>query len=164
MEEKEIIEKLEGNKKFPKEVKNEILTQLFQCAICAIIVYVYFIFLRLGEKNINQKIYITDLKVFATSFAILSVVFFENAYKYKNNKKMVVGIEILVLAIITLVIQYIVLYLTSKYIILIPAVAIIYNVYFILKALVICHSIRMEYKESLSDIKEIIKVQPKHFK
>lgn len=164
MEEKEIIERLEENKKFPKEIKNEIMTQLFQCTICAIIVYVYFIFLRLGEKNIHKNIYLTDLKVFATSFAILSVVFFENAYKYKDSKKMVIGIEILVLAIITLIIQYIVLYLTSKYIIIIPVVAIIYNVYFILKALLICHNIKIKYKSSLSDIKEIVKTQPKHLK
>ncbi len=161
MEEKEIIKQMEEKKKLPKEVKNKIMTEIFGCAISAIIVYVYFIFLKLGIKNIHQDIYLTDLKVFEISLAVISIMMFENAYNNKNSKSMYRGIEILLLAIITMLLQYIILYLTPKYRIIIPIFAIIYNIYYVLKALVIVHRIKSEYRSSLSDIKEIVKNKKK---
>ena len=161
MEEKEIIKQMEEKRKLPKEIKNKIISEFGECALSAIIVYVYFIFLNLGVKNIHQNIYITDLKVFSVSLAVIAVVFFENAYNKKSSKNLYRGIEILVLAIITLLLEYVVLYLTPKYRIIIPIFAILYNIYFVFKALLTMHKIKNDYKKSQSDIKEIVKEKRK---
>lgn len=161
MEEKEIIKQMEEKRKLPDEIKSKIINEICNCVISSILVYVYFIFLKLGMKNIHKTIYITDLRVFGVSFAILSVVLFENSYNRKSVKKLCTGIEILILAIITMVLQYFVLYLTPKYSIIIPIFAIIYNVYFILKAFVMTQKIKIDYKRNLSDIKEIVKNKEK---
>ncbi len=161
MEEIEIIKQMEEKRKLPKEVKSKIMSQICDCAVSAIIVYVYFIFLKLGIKNIHQDIYLTDLKVFGMSLAVLAVIFFENAYNHKNSKNIWRGIEILVLAIITMLLQYFVLYLTPNFRIMIPIFAIMYNIYFVFKALMIMYKIKSEYKSNLSDIKEIVKTKKK---
>ena len=162
MEEKEIIKQMEEKRKLPDEIKNKMMNEISNCVISSILVYVYFIFLKLGMKNIHKDIYITDLRVFGVSFAILSVIFFENSYNHKSVKKLCAGIEILILAIITMILQYFVLYLTPKYSIIVPIFAIIYNVYFVLKALVMVQKTKKDYKKDLSDIKEIVKNKEKN--
>ena len=157
MEEKEIIKQLEEKKKLPKEIKDKILNQTCDCIISAIIVYVYFIFLKLGAKNIHQNIYLVDLKVFSMSLAILSIIFFEHAYNKKSAKSLYRGIEVLGIAIITLLLQYFIVYLTPNYRIMIPVFAILYNIYFIIKALIIIYKMKSEYTKKLSDVKEIVK-------
>lgn len=157
MEEKEILKQIQQKRKIPIEIKNKIMSQICECVVSAIIVYVYFIFLNLGMKNIHKDIYITDLKVFGMSFAILAVIFFEKAYNNKDGKILCRGIEILIIAIITMLIQYLASYLTPSYTIIIPIFAIVYNVYFVLKSLVMIHKTKKDYKRNLNDIKEITK-------
>lgn len=157
MEESEIINQIKEKRKIPEEIKNTIMNKIAENAISVIIVYVYFIFLALGARNIHKDIYVTDLRVFSVSFAVLAVVFLEKGYGNRNNKKICTGIEILVVAIVTMFLQYCTLYLSSKYRIIIPIFAILYNIYFFLKTLIITRKIKSEYKRNSNDIKEIIK-------
>ena len=127
-----------------------------KCILSAIIVYAYFIFLNLGIRNIHQNILLTDLKVFSVSLAIVAVMLLEFAYRKKETKNLYRGIEVLVLAIITMLLQYIILYLTPKYRIIVPIFAVIYNIYFVLKALFLLYKTKSSYIKNLSDIKDII--------
>lgn len=156
MEEKEIIEQMEQKRKIPLEVKNEIMSKVWECTLSAIIVYAYFIFVNLGIRNIHQDVLLTDLKVFSVSLAVIAVMLLEKAYSKKETINLYRGIEILLLAIITMLLQYIVLYLTPKYRIMVPIFAVIYNVYFILKALFLIYKTKSNHMKNLSDIKEII--------
>ncbi len=156
MEEKEIIKEMEEKRKIPFEVKNEIMNKIWECILSAIIVYAYFIFLNLGIRNIHQNILLTDLKVFSVSLAIVAVMLLEFAYRKKETKNLYRGIEVLVLAIITMLLQYIILYLTPKYRIIVPIFAVIYNIYFVLKALFLLYKTKSSYIKNLSDIKDII--------
>lgn len=157
MEESEIINQIKAKKKFPEDIKNKIITQIVESVVSSIIVYAYFIFLELGAKNIHNNIYVTDLKVFAVSFAILAVVFLEKGYSSKNSKKICMSIEILIVAILTMLLQYCAMYLTPRYRILIPIFAILYNIYFFFKTLAMIKKIKSEYKRNSNDIKEIVK-------
>ena len=139
-----------------EEVKNEIMNKIWECILSAIIVYAYFIFLNLGIRNIHQNILLTDLKVFSVSLAIVAVMLLEFAYRKKETKNLYRGIEVLVLAIITMLLQYIILYLTPKYRIIVPIFAVIYNIYFVLKALFLLYKTKSSYIKNLSDIKDII--------
>ena len=160
--EEEIIEKIKSSKKIPKELKKKMLSVIGDCAISAIITYAYFIFLTLGVKNIHETIYLTDLKVFAVSLGIITVIFFEMAYKKKSRKNIYRGIETLIMAILTLFVQYIILYLTPNYRILIPILGVAYNVYYIFKASAMCINIKKAYKKEQNDIKEIVKKEKKN--
>lgn len=156
MEEKEIIEQMEAKRRVPLETKNEVMNQIWECVFSAIIVYAYFIFVNLGIKNIHQNVLIVDLKVFSVSFAVVAVMLLESAYSKKETKNLCRGIEFLGLAIITMLLQYMVLYLTPNYRIIVPIFAVIYNVYFVLKAFFLMYKIKRNYMKNLSDIKEII--------
>lgn len=156
MEEKEIIKQIEEKRKIPSEVKNEIVNKICDCAFSSIIVYAYFIFVNLGIRNIHQDILVTDLKVFSVSLAIIAIMFLEIAYRKKETKDLYRGIEFLGLALITMLIQYFVIYLTPKYRIMVPIFGVIYNVYFVLKALLLIYKMKSNYMKKLSDIKEII--------
>ncbi len=157
MEESEIINQIKEKKKFPEDVKSKIISQIVESTVSSIIVYAYFIFLELGAKNIHNNIYVTDLKVFSVSFAVLAIVFLEKGYSNKNNKKICMGIEILIVAIITMLLEYCALYFLPKYRLAIPIFAIVYNIYFFLKALIGIRKIKNEYKRNSNDIKEIVK-------
>lgn len=156
MEENEIIKQIKEKKRFPEDVRSKIMNQIVEGVVSAIIVYIYFIFLELGARNIHNNIFVTDLKVFGVSFAVLAVVLIEKGYN-KDLKKMIMGIEILIVAMLTMLLQYCALYLTPKYRIMIPIFAILYNIYFILKALISINKIKNVHKRNLNDIKEIIK-------
>lgn len=156
MEENEIIKQIKEKRKFPEDVKNKIMSQIAKSVISAIIVYIYFIFLELGARNIHNNIFVTDLKVFGVSFAVLAVVLLEKGYNNDLNK-IVMGIEILVVAIFTMLLQYCAMYLDTRYRIMIPIFAILYNIYFVLKALIRINKIKNEHKRNLNDIKEIVK-------
>lgn len=156
MEEKEIIKQIEEKRKIPSEVKNEIVNKICDCAFSSIIVYAYFIFVNLGIRNIHQDILVTDLKVFSVSLAIIAIMFLEIAYRKNETKDLYRGIEFLGLALITMLIQYFVIYLTPKYRIMVPIFGVIYNVYFVLKALLLIYKMKSNYMKKLSDIKEII--------
>ncbi len=156
MEEKEIIRQMEEKRKIPLEVKNEIMNKICDCVLSAIIVYTYFIFLNLGIRNIHQDVLVMDLKVFSVSLAVIAIMLLEIAYSKKETKNLYRGIEILGLAIITMLLQYFVLYLTPKYRIMVPIFAVIYNVYFVLKALFLIYKTKSNYMKNLSDIKQII--------
>lgn len=156
MEEREIIKQMEEKRKIPLEVKNEIMSKIWECVLSAIIVYTYFIFVNLGIRNIHQDILLTDLKVFSVSLAVVAVMMLETAYRKKEIKNLYRGIEVLGLAIITMLLQYIILYLTPKYRIMVPIFAVIYNVYFVLKALFLIYKTKSNYMKNLSDIKEIV--------
>lgn len=157
MEENEIIKQIKEKKRFPEDVRSKIMNQIVEGVVSAIIVYTYFIFLELGARNIHNNIFVTDLKVFSVSFAILAVVFLEKGYSNKNSKKICIGIEILIVAILTMLLQYCALYFSTRYRIIIPIFAILYNIYFFLKALIMIRKIKSEYKRNSNDIKEIIK-------
>lgn len=156
MEEKEIIKKIEENRKIPEEVKNKIRAQICDCVLSSIIVYTYFIFLKLGMRNIHEAIYLKDLKVFSVSFAVLAIVFLEKSYYGKNRTNLYRGIEILIIAVITMLLQYVLLYLPPKYRIITPMFAVMYNVYYVLKALVMIRKTKRDYVRKSNDIKEII--------
>lgn len=157
MEENEIIKQIKEKKRFPEDVKNKMMNQIVECVLSAIIVYAYFIFLELGARNIHNNIYVTDLKVFSVSFAVLAVVFLEKGYSDKNSKKLFMGIEILIIAILTMLLEYCALYFSARYRIMIPIFAILYNIYFILKALIGISKIKNEHRKNSNDIKEIVK-------
>lgn len=167
-EKKEIIDKIdktfEVKQKIPKEEKEKIYKRIFQDILVALGIVVYYIFLNLGYINIEESIFLTDLKVFSISILLISIVFFEYSYKKDNGKTAIYGIEILVLAITTLASIYILDIWKEEFSIFIAIFSGVFCIYYFIKTYYIYKKMKKDYYKSLSDIKEIIKKEKRHGK
>ena len=152
--EEEIIQK---KKKIPKDVLNDINKEIFKIILVAIIVMIYFIFINLGYMNIEGNSYLTDLKVFSITSILLCITLFEKSYKEENGKVCIFGIEVLVIAIYTLLSIYIYIMQNSKFITITSLISLVFTIYYITKSIMIYKKMKKEYLKSLSDIGEIVK-------
>lgn len=84
-EENDIVKAITQEKQEKKKMSGEILNQtnkkIFTNILIAIAVMVFFCFVNLGFKNIQEDIFLTDLKVFSMSILILTITLFEISYK-----------------------------------------------------------------------------------
>lgn len=161
-EEQDNIQKIEevikNNKKIVNEYTKKINKKVFENIIIAIIFVLYFYFIYLGSQNIESKIYITDLKVFSLGLLTIAIIIFEYSYKKDNGSLSIHGIEVLILAIITLFLVYIYsLYINRTYILIIVSMSIASLIYFLIKSIVVYRKMKKVYYKSKDDIKEIIK-------
>ena len=155
MENSELIEEIESSRKIPKEVKEKINTKIFKNLIAAVVVMAYLLLINFTyHKSSNFE---ELVKYYSCVISIVSVVFFEIAYNKKNVFYCIIGIELLSCGILSIYIPYIYLHTNTKFrtvVMMLPAILVVY--YFI-KALIISKKEKIEYKESLSDIKDILK-------
>lgn len=160
-EKKEIIQKIdetfEVKQKMPKEQKEKIYKRIFQEMLLACGIILYFIFLGLGFQNIEEATFLTDLKVFSIGVLIGAIVLFEYSYKKDDGKVAIYGIEVLVVAILTLASIYILDISKEKFQMILSIFSITVALYYLGKGIVIYQRMKKEYYKSLSDIKEIIK-------
>ena len=90
--------KIKNNSKTQK-VKKDVLRNI----LIAVVITVYFVFINLGVTTIPVTEYILDLKTFSIFAIIISIIIFERAYKKDANYLAIHGIEMVVVAIATLV-------------------------------------------------------------
>ena len=117
---------------------------------------IYFIFLNLGCLNITPESFLVDLKVFSLSLIAVTIMIFENAYNKDSGKIALIGIEFFGVSIITLIAIYVYILHRESFMILTNFVIMLIDLYYIIKATVINIRGKREYKNSISDIKEII--------
>ena len=154
-------EQIKEKKKLPKEIKEKINQSVFVNLAIGIMVILYFIFVNLGYYNIAKEIFIVDIKVFSMCLIIMTVILFEKAYTKGNSQLGIYGIEMLVVALVTLFMQYIYFYEDDTFIKLYMQIPLAFAMYYVIKATIITVKIQKKYYSSLSDIKEIIKKEEK---
>ena len=71
--------------------------------LIGIFVILYFVSLGVGFINIESVAYVTDLKVFSIAILAIAIILFEYSYNKDSGKFAIIGIEMLFVAIITLV-------------------------------------------------------------
>lgn len=158
---KEMQEKLEEKIKLPREIKEKQNKIAMENFFYAIFMSVYFLFLNMGFHNIVKHIFVVDTQVFSGVALVTAIILFEKAFKKENGNIAIHGIEILVLAIITLFIPFI-YYMNMDFTGLIMVILIAgFNLYYLTKVVVISLKIQSEYRTSLSDVKKIIKKEKK---
>ena len=160
---KENIEKLtkviEGKKKLPKKVKDNIASKAFENLLFFAIITIYLGALNLGIANIPTENYLVDLKVFSIILLIISIIFFELGYKRDKSTYWLHGIEILAIAVFTLYFIYLYyIFYNSNVLgsIIFSAIA-LYLIYYVAKILIMRKKIIKAYNKSLIDIGEIVK-------
>ena len=157
-----IEEEINEKRKMPKEVKESLRKEIFtNIIICACLV-AYFLFLFLGSVDKTKAVRVIDLKIFSIIYLATSIILFEIAYKKDSGKIAIHGVEILLVAIMTLFLPYIIFELDSKYQKIYYFVGEYIAVYYVIKCIFI--AIIRKYSKDVSDIKEIIKKEKRIIK
>ena len=159
-----IEEEINEKRKMPKEVKESLRKEIFtNIIICACLV-AYFLFLFLGSVDKTKAVRVIDLKIFSTIYLATSIILFEVAYKKDSGKIAIHGIEILLVAIMTLFLPYIIFELDSKYQKIYYFVGEYIAAYYVIKCICIAIIRKRKYSKDVSDIKEIIKKEKRIIK
>ena len=154
----ENFEKLiEEKKKIPKNVTEKINSKAFENIAFAAIIIVYLAALYFGMINIPTDVYITILKILSIILLITTIITYEIGYKKDNGEVWLHGVEIMIIAIFTLYLIYLYSIYYTTFLALIISASIIYLIYYAIKIVVIQRRIEKEYKNSLTDIGEIVK-------
>ena len=137
-----IEEEIKKQTTIPQERKNKISRRIFKNLLIAIAIVVYFIFINMGYKKLDLSTYLTDLKVFSGITLGIAIVLFEIAYKNDRDETALNGIEILVLAIFTLLTLFILDRNEKKYTYIINIISMLFAIYYVGKSIVIYCKIR----------------------
>ena len=129
-----------------EEIKKHFKINLFSCLIGAIIVLLYFVVLNAVNVLENFDLYV---KISYIMLIIISIVMFELAYKKDKKHFIVSGIEIIILAIHTLLIERTQVSIIST--------SYIWPTYYCLKAVIIYTQENRKKLKHISDIAEIVK-------
>lgn len=158
-EQKEIEEavgkELKSKKKLPAEELKKINKRVFQNVFLAIVIMFYLDFIILGFVNIENSVFITDLKVFGMALLLVTIGIFEYAYKKDSGKHIIHGIEILLLALITILLIYVNLMWSNKFIYITAFVSYAFAIHYVAKSIIIYKKMKKEY--FLEEMKKIIK-------
>ena len=160
IEEKEIREigkiiKNEIKKKMPEEVVNKVVNQVFKNIGILILIIVYFVFLCLGFKNIENNILVTDLKVFSISILFIAIFLFEKSYKKEDRKIAIFGIETLFIAFSTMVLLYIDIINSKIYLNSVLIMTVTFMVYYLIKSLIIYLITKRKYNKENNELNSI---------
>lgn len=156
IDEKQIAEQIETAKKMPRDEKKKIYKKVFSNILLGIIVTLYFIGIGVGFLNIEGPTFITDLKVFSLAILAISIILFEYAYGKDDDNTALYGIEMLFVAIMSLVLLYTCILHQDKFIAATNIVACIGVLYYLVKSISIYIREKLKWKKTISDVKEIV--------
>lgn len=151
-----MLQTISNNKKIPKNILQQIYHIVFSNLIMAIIIMAYLFFIILGSLNIEKDLYEIDLKVFTGLLFLATIILMEIAYKKKNKKIAVNGIEILCLSILNLFFLYFYTIFNNQYKNIIGAISLSFGLYYMIKSIVIFIIMRNNYLRTMSDVFEIL--------
>lgn len=120
----------------------------------------YFFILGFAYQKMNIDRLIGDIEVFSGMFLFLGLIMLEKAYKDDNGKTAISGIELLVLAMHSLSIKHVITFFKYDFIKYLEISAIVFSIYYALKAIIIFTIEKKNTLKQLSDISEIVKEEP----
>ena len=140
-----------------KEIGEKTIKDIYINIVKAIVIIFYFLVINLIYENVDINILNTGIQCFSILILFGAIYFFEKAYKKDDFNLTIEGIELLILAILSLTIEH----NTTKYDFefkpYVLTISYIFASYFVLKGLVIYTKEKKKYVDSLSDVREIVK-------
>lgn len=152
-----VNEERKANKRLTKEQKQMMQKNAFHNCLAAVGMVAYFVLLALAYKRMETDVFSLDLKVFSGIFLVTVIILFEVAYKKDSGKIAMHAIELLAVAIITLLLTHIYELANGQFetITLILAGSAI--VYYCIKCLIM---VLMQMRKSkLQEVKEDINIE-----
>ena len=155
--EQELSQGIKEKKKLPEEQLNKLNNRIFKNMLLAIAIIVYLLLLNIGSLNIETPTYIMDLKVFSLLLIATTIIIFEISYKKDSGILCIYGIEILVLAILTLGLPTLYIIQKENYGFIITGAILTFTLYYMIKSYLIYRKQKKVHVKKVSDINEIIK-------
>jgi len=151
----EIVEKeRKANKRLTEPQKEELKKSAFSNCLAAIVMVFYFVLLTLAYEKMQKDVFMLDLKVFSGTFLATAILLFENAYKKDSGKRAIHAIELLAVAIVTLLLTHIYEIANGQFKMITLFLAGSSIVYYCIKCLIMV--IRQIRKSKLQDVKNLL--------
>ena len=144
-----------AKKVIPKEEQDKMNVEVFKNIAIAIVMVVFLNFIILGFINIENSVFLVDLKVFAVSILAIAIGVFEYAYKKDSGKIAIYGIETLILAFAMLAFIYLDIMCHSNFVIITVVITYTIAIYYTVKSIIIYQKMKKQYY--INSMKEIIK-------
>lgn len=155
----EIGKVIEKQKIVPKIHQKKMMQRVFDNLILAIVFLLYFFFINLGAMHIGQETFLVDLYVFCLFTLAISIYLFEVAYKKDKGRIAIHGIEVLAMAIITLLSLYLFQMQKDQFPLLLNAASLIFSVYFVGKSIYLYVKMKKRALKQNNDVHRIAKTK-----
>lgn len=149
-----------GLKEIFKNINNIVTGDVLANLAYSSMIMIYFMFFNIQYETVSEVILIKYINISSIFFLGISILMIELAYRKEDDNILIYGIEFLVLAIFTLLIQHMPKLFncnTQTYILI---GSYLFAIYYMLKSTVLYTRERQAELESFSDIKEIVKEEP----
>ena len=143
-----------------KKINDLVTGNVLNNLVYASMITIYFMFFNMCSIYTDTDIFVQYIKITSFIFLILSIIIFEVSYKKDNDEIALNGIEILILSIYLLLIQYIPKRLKIDENMYTLAGTYIFLIYYGIKNIIIYTKEKKKELDNLSDIKEIVKDEP----
>ena len=154
---KKFDEQIKANKIISKDYKKKMNKQTIFNLSTIFTIVLYLFCLNISSLYTDTNIYLNILKGFSVALAIISIIYFEIGYKKDNEKIFLYGVEILILAVITLFCNYAYYIYFNSFNKILMYIIIGFTVYYFAKILIVRKNMKKKYYEEQNDIKDIIK-------
>lgn len=131
-----IKEEIKTESKLPMEELKKVYKSSFIKAVCGIIALVYFAIINVLFVKMDISIYIRTLNVLGIIELLVTLIVFEIAYKKENDKLALTGIEIMFLAISSLIAIYTLKNYISVYKYIITIMGLVFPIYYMGKMII----------------------------
>jgi len=150
------IEKMDSVKKLSKDEKDGAYKKGIIPLIEGILLITYTFVLIILYYKCAQNVCEITYKVMSLVLLGASITLFEVAYKKENGELALLGVEILVLALLTLIGTYVYIIYKDNYQLFMTIVGVSFAAYFIIKMGVRFLKAKKKHNDNISDIKKII--------
>ena len=134
--------------------------KMFENLIIAITIMLYFIIINFAYIRMQGNFIIKCIKYVSLAIMFFSIATFEFAYRKDSYRLALNGIEILVLACLTLIAENISQIIHIEFKMYILFLSLIFLAYYVIKSITIYTLEKRKYFRSLSDIHEILAKEP----
>lgn len=152
-----MVEEITQKRKMTTEVKEKLNKRILINCLIAIGIIIYMCAINAVYIYAKEEIVNVFEKIFPMLFIALTVGVFEFAYRKDSGKIAIIGIELLVCSVLILYIPQIYANFEKKFCVNLAFMPIFCAIYYIGKSIIIYKKTEKDYKNNLSDIKEIVK-------
>ena len=160
---KEFLEKIEKERKNQKQVPEDKMKLAHIVVAKNIVIAVgfllYFFLFKMAFITLEPVYFVTLMNAFSIITIVFTIIIFEIAYKKDSDVLAIHGIEMMFLAITTLLFKLVYMNYMAFFIRTTTIVAILFAIYYAIKATRIYIKARKKFKNNTREIEEIIKTK-----
>ena len=155
-QEMKISKEIDDKNKIPKDVRNHFYRKILKEITIAIFINIFFIIMNYGFTKLEQSILTYIMQGIAGFFILATIILFEISYRKSNDELAIHGIELTVMSFIVLFMPYVYFRRGIVFRLLYSMGNVFFSIYYAVKALVVYLISVKKYKNTVSDIKEIV--------